>query len=251
MSYAIYPCPPGLEKYPGNKSQPGVYHSIINYLPPHSVYVEPFVGSGVIFRYKKPAAFNYINDIDFDVMQKWRDDCYMKNYAGINLNISNHSAINAIEEVCNKKIYKGTFEYLIKDVLIYCDVPYLLETRRSMNPIYQYEMTRKCHIRFLKYIIEVKCNVMISHYPCKLYDEMLSGWTKLTFPTMTHRGKVIEAIYFNYPIPDKLHDYRYFGINFTDRQRVNRKINRWVSRLKSLPIVERNAIIEKIYTFGI
>lgn len=44
--------------YPGGKNSAGVYQRIICQMPPHRVYVEPFLGSGAILRYKKPAEVN-------------------------------------------------------------------------------------------------------------------------------------------------------------------------------------------------
>jgi DNA adenine methylase len=32
--------------YPGGKSGAGVYQTIINLMPPHTVYIEPFLGGG-------------------------------------------------------------------------------------------------------------------------------------------------------------------------------------------------------------
>ena len=47
-----------LEGYPsyfGGKNGSGVYQTIINQIPKHSVYCELFLGRGTIMRYKKPA----------------------------------------------------------------------------------------------------------------------------------------------------------------------------------------------------
>ncbi len=47
----------------------------------------------------------------------------------------------------------------------------------------------------------------------------------------------------NYPQPEELHDYRYLGEDFVDRQRIHRKIQRHVDKLLGLPVLERNAIL--------
>ena len=44
--------------YAGGKGGPGVYQKIINLMPPHEVYIEPFVGGGAIMRLKRPARLN-------------------------------------------------------------------------------------------------------------------------------------------------------------------------------------------------
>jgi hypothetical protein len=41
--------------YAGGKNGAGVYQTIINLMPPHDVYIEPFLGGGAIMRQKRPA----------------------------------------------------------------------------------------------------------------------------------------------------------------------------------------------------
>jgi hypothetical protein len=47
----------------------------------------------------------------------------------------------------------------------------------------------------------------------------------------------------NYPEPFELHDYSYLGDNFRERERIKRKKARWTERLKSMPALERFAIL--------
>ena len=54
--------------YTGGKSGNGVYHSIINHMPPHKRYIEPFLGGGGIMRLKRPAQENIGVEIDPDVI---------------------------------------------------------------------------------------------------------------------------------------------------------------------------------------
>ena len=44
--------------YPGGKSGAGVFQTIINLMPPHDVYVEPFLGGAAVMRMKRPASLN-------------------------------------------------------------------------------------------------------------------------------------------------------------------------------------------------
>ena len=62
------------------------------------------------------------------------------------------------------------------DVLIYCDPPYLLSTRRGKQ--YRCEMTEDDHLELLDVVKRHKGPVLISGYPSDLYDTELSGWTK-------------------------------------------------------------------------
>lgn len=58
--------------YPGGKSGPGVYHRLINLMPPHYTYVEPFLGGGAVMRLKRPARYNIGVDLDAAVIRQWR-----------------------------------------------------------------------------------------------------------------------------------------------------------------------------------
>ena len=58
--------------YPGGKSGPGVYHRLINLMPPHQVYCEPFLGVGAVMRLKLPAEYNIGVDLDREVIERWR-----------------------------------------------------------------------------------------------------------------------------------------------------------------------------------
>ena len=54
-----------MSTYPGGKGGDGVYQTIINLMPPHKIYIEPFLGAGAIMRAKRPAPISSIGvDID-------------------------------------------------------------------------------------------------------------------------------------------------------------------------------------------
>lgn len=59
--------------YPGGKNGAGVYQAIINQMPPHKVYIEPFLGGGAILRLKRPAELNIGIDLDPEVIQRFRN----------------------------------------------------------------------------------------------------------------------------------------------------------------------------------
>lgn len=50
--------------YPGGKNGPGIYQTIINQIPAHTTYIEPFAGSAAIYRHKRLARVSYLIDRD-------------------------------------------------------------------------------------------------------------------------------------------------------------------------------------------
>jgi hypothetical protein len=89
--------------------------------------------------------------------------------------------------------------------------------------------------------------VMISGYWSELYDCELKDWRSISFQAMTRGGFVAtEWLWMNYPEPFELHDYSFLGENFRERERIKRKKARWTERLKSMPALERFAILSVI-----
>jgi site-specific DNA-adenine methylase len=224
--------------YPGGKNGAGVYQKIINNIPPHDIYIEPFLGSGAIMRKKKPANLNIGIDISNFVLTNF------KRIASIpNLKLINCCALNWLDSFPGSTTDNNSYE----KTFIYLDPPYLMETRSSPRTIYTNELTTADHQKLLARIDNLDCDVMISGYYSDLYNETLNGWTVKTFQSMTRGGTLAtEYIWMNYPDPQHLHDYSYLGENFTDRQRIKRKIKRWSKKLENLPTLERNAILDKI-----
>jgi hypothetical protein len=63
---------------------------------------------------------------------------------------------------------------------------------------------------------------------------------------MTHGGPRTEWLWCNFSEPIALHDYRYLGTGFRERERIKRKKQRWTARLHSLPMLERQALLAAI-----
>ena len=86
--------------------------------------------------------------------------------------------------------------------------------------------------------------VIVSGYWSELYATELAGWHTTTFRAMTRGGKPrTEWLWYNFEPPAELHDYRYLGSGFRERERIKRKKKRWVSRLERMPELERQALL--------
>lgn len=82
-------------------------------------------------------------------------------------------------------------------VLIYCDPPYMLETRHGKQ--YRCEMSDEDHEKLLKTLLEHKGYVIISGYDTDLYNFILKGWNKYEAVAYSQVGsKKKEIIWTNF-----------------------------------------------------
>lgn len=265
-----------LRHYPGAKNGAGVFQQIISAMPPHEVYIEPFLGTGAVVRRKRPARSSIVIDRDAAAVDAF-DSSALPGCIAI---VGDGSSF--------LKRYPWTGQELV-----YCDPPYLKTVRSCKEDYYKHEFTDDDHRSLLAILADLgsrwpasparpltpaasadrasdagadrqewrgrptasetassdrqKPMVMISGYWSELYAEMLSGWRTLTFWTVKRNGeRVQEWIWMNFPEPFELHDYRYLGRNFRERERINRKKRRWAARILAMSAAERGAVIEAI-----
>jgi len=213
--------------YVGGKGGAGVAQTIINQQPPHTSYIEPFLGGGSVMLAKRPAAFNLGIDLDPDPID---------NFAGA-------ARLDHIFYCqCGIAFLETDARALEPAALIYCDPPYPFGARRRNRRLYRCELNDVDHRRILRAIQDLRCMVQISSYWNPLYAEILEGWRLVRFMAQTRGGMMEECLWMNYPEPAALHDYRFLGANFRQRERIKRKTDRWVKRIASLPQIERTAL---------
>ena len=59
--------------YPGGKAGAGVFQQIINQIPPHRVYIEPFLGGGAVLLHKRLAVASIGIDCDTAACAWWKN----------------------------------------------------------------------------------------------------------------------------------------------------------------------------------
>lgn len=256
-------------RYAGGKGR--CYQRIINLMPAHRVYIEAYLGGGSVMLHKRPAVMNIGIDLDADVIKAWsahlakRDDATASSpnlamRAGIVRNSDaapsptlTMPARTVISDEPSWHLIEGDALAVLPsldltaDTLIYADPPYLLETRRQMRLLYNFEYNRADHVEMLTLFRGLDCMVMISGYESKLYDEMLGDWHRETF-TAYDRGnnQRQECVWMNFAPPVELHDYSFLGDGFRERERIKRKKQRWIAKLKKMPKLERQALLAAI-----
>lgn len=207
-------------QYPGGKGKS--YPQLINLLPPHRVYIETHLGGGAVLRNKAPAIRSIGIDRDASLIETWR-----ARYP----NLAEFVTGDAIDVLSN-------FPF-VGDELIYCDPPYLPETRKRAR-VYRYDYTKDDHVRLLSLLRTLRCRVIVSGYPSDLYQALLPEWNTRTFLSKAHDGIRTECVWFNYEAPSRLHDARYLGASFREREAIRRRLGRIKERIHALSPQERH-----------
>ena len=220
-------------RYPGGKNGAGVVHRIINQMPPHDLYVEAFAGSAAVYRAKLPASRSVLIDRDAAVIAALSDE---------GLEASTTAIIGDAVRWLRKN-------RLTDRAVVYCDPPYL-PSCRSHRRIYRCELLEDGHRELLGALGACRARVILSGYPSLLYSTMLPGWRTIEYRAMTRGGPRIECLWMNFPEPVELHDYRYLGENFRERERLRRQQRRWVTRLAQMNHLQRLALSAAIAGHG-
>jgi hypothetical protein len=217
--------------YPGSKGASGLAQRIIRQMPPHEIYIEPFAGFAAVFRKKRLAASSILMDVDVKVCAHLRS--YLAVVGGADrTHVVHGDAMDLLPLL--PAVQAST-------TLLYLDPPYLIDVRTRL--LYDFEFsTPEAHSALLAMIKPLPCMVMISGYWSELYADALSDWRFFKVPAMTRGGLRIEHVWCNFDEPGILHDPRWAGKDFRDRERIKRKRERWTRRFFGMHPRERQAI---------
>ena len=205
-----------------------------------------------MMRHKKPAALNVGLDIDAAVVAMAGDIAALGDVVqpGARLVVPGDGGPQYCIEQADAITWLGILRWwtaLLPRCLVYCDPPYLMETRSSKRRMYRYELELPGHIALLDVLVQLPCMVMVSGYESDLYCSRLSSWRVVRYRTMTRAGRMVEELLWcNFPEPEELHDYRYLGRDFRERERIRRKRARWVAMLSAMPVLERAAVVSDL-----
>lgn len=223
-----------MSSYDGGKGGSGVRQWIINQVPPHRTYIEAFAGGAAIARTIRPAERTILIEVDIVQVQQLRTEMPSATV------ISGDAPATLTQLRKQRQIDSGTF--------LYCDPPYLMSTRSSQRALYRHEFGAiEQHRQLLTALCTLPCMVAISGYWSALYELELAGWRASQFWTVDRGGnRKEEWLWMNYPEPVELHDYRFLGSNFRERERIKRKKARWTARLARMDSLERLCLMEAV-----
>lgn len=219
-----------LKNYPGSKGAAGTVPTRINLIPPHTTFMSPFLGHCAVMRHKLPARFNYGVDADPKVVRAWRTG------GPAWLHVTQGDALKRIDSAI---LYDAT-------AFLFLDPPYLLHTLKGGRRLYAQDGGAGMHERLLELLKRAKCMVMLCGLPNDMYTKTLKGWRHVTYENTTRQGLQTEGLWMNYPEPMALHDYRWIGTDYRERERIKRLINRRAEELAARPALERAAILHRL-----
>lgn len=220
---------PAPSSYPGGKGASGLCERIIRQMPPHEVYIEPFAGHAAVARRKLPASLTILNDTDPNV-HFWLHRNARNWYPNIEVGALDGLHLVTTSLHCRQPT-----------TLVYFDPPYLDKTRT--RALYEYEFcTTAEHETLLRVARSLPCLVMISGYASKLYDGLLKGWRCVRMAAQTRGGMRAECLWCNFAEPTVLHDPRFAGLDYRERERIKKKKARWARRFEAMDPRERQAV---------
>lgn len=191
-------------------------------MPPHDTYIESHLGGGAIMRRKPPVLRNIGIDLDHRALEKFQCAYPVQLVHG-----------------CAHR-FLAEYDYRGRE-LVYCDPPYLKETRSSARR-YRFDYEEQDHLELLRLLKRLPCQVILSGYPSALYEEWLPGWRSVALQVMNQGGVRTEKVWFNFSL-EQVHWARYAGKDRTDRQRIKRKAESWGQRYRALPPGERLSVL--------
>lgn len=210
--------------YQGGKGL--AFRRLINLMPPHRVYVETHLGGGAVMRMKRAAASTIAIDRDPAVIELWQK----------------RALPPGSQLICEDATKILRRLELGPEDLVYSDPPYPTSCRRGGRP-YRCDMTDEQHMELLHALRSLDCRVMVSSYANPLYRRELCDWHIKSFDVQTHNGSARELVWMNFEPGSELHDYRYVGDDYRERERFRRRRENLVRRLRKADDLELNAVL--------
>jgi len=222
--------------YPGAKNGSGVFQRLISQMPAHEVYVAGFAGHDALFFRKRPAGSAIVIDASESVSMWWLAR------ASPTLTVLQDDFLVWVRTREGQAVTRD------RATLLYLDPPYLFSTRCPQKKLYGvHDMgTEEDHAELLDLILPLRCMVMISGYDSPLYSRKLGHWRSINYPVMTRGGLKPEFCWMNFPAGLELHDCRYVGANFRERDKLKRKKLRLQKRIAAMSPEERQFMREAL-----
>lgn len=247
-------------KYVGNKNIDGVKQQIKSLIAPYDLFIELFAGSAAVSQFiSAPPEKLWLNDLIPETVEHFV-------YTSGGYKLTHLDAIDILQQISSTPagVYtemttgsgaqsKASTGSLYTDsstrargTLIFADPPYLPSTRPHSLDLYGFEPSDEWHVRFLECIQKCMHRIIIIHPVCQMYCDALKDWNYIEVKIRYRVKTSVERIWYNFPPPVEVVDYTAVGKNRTDRQRIKRQVNNIISKLETLPELQRNYVLKLV-----
>lgn len=239
------------ESFFGGKGAAGLAEWIINQTPPHDTLIIPFAGHCALSRKILPCRRLILCDLNPSVAEWWMESNRLPSHAefhqccGVEF-LRHHfglSKISSPDMASSPAIDKNGDDGHGRTV-VYADPPYMLETRTS-DKRYDFELSIDQQTKLRCCLQSLPCPVMVSHYDCEPYNAEFCDWSRTEQQAMTRGGVRTEVLWRNFAA-EELHDYRFFGEGFREREKLKRRETNLLNRLAAYPEAERRRLLQAI-----
>lgn len=98
-----------------------------------------------------------------------------------------------------------------EDTLHYVDPPYVFSTRADLTKDYRHELTDADHMDLLAFLRTVRGMVVLSGYPCELYDDALRDWRRIERPALADGARERTEVLWINPAAVARSEFGLFG----------------------------------------
>lgn len=264
--------------YFGGKGSSGVYQTLINQIPRHDAYISVFAGMDHVLQRIRPASRTVIIDVDPTPLNWWaqtRVDAEIYQCDGVNW-LKHEFGLNRFRDAQDARSNDAGSGDRIRNrrtpagrdsrysdagsddagsrdsvpAFVMIDPPYPSWTRTSSHR-YAADADGLCHHRSIIAASQALASleqppaIMICSYPNAIYDAAFRDWRSQDYESTVRSGeRRTERIWMNYPEPETLHDYSYWGADKREREKLRRRIRNTVADLRRRPPKERAAVLE-------
>lgn len=220
----------------GSTAGADLYEQIAALMPPHDLYIEPFVGSGALLAGKDLAPRSIALDRNAMTIRLLKE-CLTPadNPHPPNIELIHGDGLAYLAQL--KPAGLGRVLLYVDPASLHCTT-----TSRNGHAREQADVDHAVLAAVLTRLAEQGCAVIIAGSPLPLYDVLFADWKTREFEVILRAGVRTEKIWFNFE-PGASHFPTFAGKDRTDRQRIKRKADRWAENFRVLPPAERQAVL--------
>jgi DNA adenine methylase len=217
-------------KWPGSKWN--IADRIIELMPKHKIYLEPFFGSGAVFFSKAPSNTEILNDLDGEITNLFK--CVRDNPEELAQEVyftpySREEYKKSYSRSDSETDIEKARQFLARSNMARAGIQYYSSGWRHAGPVLDTICKQRVvgdwnklspniieaaarlkdaeieNMNAIDLIKKYSGPVMVSGYDSKLYNDLLHGWDKIEIKSNAEQGKKrVEIVWTNYEMPKQI-----------------------------------------------